>query len=54
MIGEWKTNPDYKPPPGQEKPWSEQHPAVLYTVLGLAVVGMGLVTVRFLSKVRNA
>ena len=54
VIGEWKTNPDYKPPPGQRKPWSEQHPAVLYTVLGLAVVGMGLVTVRFLSKVRNA
>jgi hypothetical protein len=54
VIGEWKTNPDYKPPPGQEKPWSEQHPAALYTVLGLAVVGMGLVTVRFLSKVRNA
>jgi len=54
VIGEWKVNPDYRPPPGQEKPWSERHPAVLYTVLGLAVVGMGLVTVRFLMKVRDA
>ena len=54
VIGEWKLNPDYRPPPGQEKPWSERYPAVLYTVLGLAVVGMGLVTVRFLLKVRGA
>jgi hypothetical protein len=54
VIGEWKVNSDYRPPPGQEKPWSERHPAVLYTVLGLAVVGMGFVTVRFLLKVRDA
>jgi hypothetical protein len=36
------------------KPWSERHPALLYGVLGVAVVGMGLVTVRFLLKVRDA
>jgi hypothetical protein len=54
IVGEWMINPDYRTPPGQEKPWSERHPALLYGVLGLAVVGMGLVTVRFLLKVREA
>src|SRR2546429_3636321 len=24
VIGEWKINPEYRPPPGQEKPWSER------------------------------
>jgi hypothetical protein len=54
IVGDWALNPDYRPPPGQERPWSERHPALLYGVLGVAVLGMGLVTVRFLLKVREA
>ena len=54
LVGEWKLNPDYGPPAEPVKPWSERHPKVLYWVLGVAVVGMGTVTVRFLMKVRDA
>ena len=54
LVGEWKLNPDYRPPAEPVKPWSERHPKVLYWVLGVAVVGMGTVTVRFLIKVRDA
>jgi Protein of unknown function (DUF3999) len=53
-VGEWKLNPDYRSPGEAGKPWSERHPALLYGVLGLAVVGMGLVTVRFLMKVKGS
>jgi hypothetical protein len=54
LVGEWKRNPDYRSPTEPVKPWSERHPALLYGVLGAAVVGMGLVTVRFLLRVRGA
>jgi hypothetical protein len=54
LVGEWKRNPNYRSPTEPVKPWSERHPALLYSVLGAAVVGMGLVTVRFLLKVRGA
>jgi hypothetical protein len=54
LVGEWKRNPDYRSPTEPAKPWSERHPALLYGVLGVAVVGIGLVTVRFLLKVRDA
>jgi hypothetical protein len=54
LVGEWKRNPDYRSPTEPVKPWSERHPALLYGVLGVAVVGMGLVTVRFLLKVKDA
>jgi Protein of unknown function (DUF3999) len=54
LVGEWKLNPDYRSPTEPVKPWSERHPALLYAVLGAAVIGMGLVTVRFLLKVRGA
>ena len=54
LVGEWKLNPDYRSPTEPLKPWSERHPALLYGVLGAAVVGMGLVTVRFLLRVRGA
>jgi hypothetical protein len=54
LISEWKINPDYRAPAEPRKPWSERHPAVLYGVLGVAVVGMGAVTVRFLMKVNGA
>jgi hypothetical protein len=53
MVAEWQLNPEYRPAPGQAKPWSERHPAVLYGALAAAIVVMGLVTVRFLIKVRE-
>lgn len=53
-VGEWKINPDYRPPPEPIKPWSDRHPMLLYGVLAAAVLGMGLVTVRFLLKVKDA
>jgi hypothetical protein len=43
-------NPAYREKPPPAKPWSEQHPTVLYVTLALAVLGMGTVTVRFLKK----
>lgn len=43
-------NPYYREKPSPTKPWSEQHPAILYIALALAVAGMGTVTVRFLKK----
>ncbi len=48
-AGVEERNPDYRENPGQ-KPWSEQHPEILYITLALAVLGMGTVTVRFLRK----
>jgi Protein of unknown function (DUF3999) len=48
--GPAEPNPAYReklPPP---KPWSEQHPAILYVTLALAVLGMGIITIRFLRK----
>jgi hypothetical protein len=54
VIGEWKINPDYQPPADAVKPWSERYPGVLYGVLGVAILAMGVVTVRFLLKVRDA
>jgi hypothetical protein len=54
MVGQWQINPDYRAPAEPAKPWSERYPALLYVVLGVAVVGMGLVTIRFLLKVRDA
>jgi hypothetical protein len=51
-AGAQQTNPAYKPPPEPKKPWSEQHPAILYTVLGVAVVGLAIATIRFASRLR--
>ena len=44
-------SPFYHPPP-PKKPWSEQHPAILYTVLGGAVLALGIATFRFASRLR--
>ena len=54
LVGEWQLNPDYRPPAAPAKPWSERNPALLYGVLAAAIVVMGVVTVRFLIKVRGA
>ncbi len=53
-AGAERVNAAYRPPPPQQKPWSDRHPAVLYTVLGAAILVMGYVTVRFLGKVTKA
>jgi hypothetical protein len=45
-------NPSYRPPPIPRKPWSEQHPAILYTVLGGAVLSLGIATLRFAARLR--
>jgi hypothetical protein len=49
-----QANPSYRPPPEPQKPWSERHPALLYTVLAIAVISLGAATFRFFSKVRQA
>ncbi|HTM51615.1 MAG TPA: DUF3999 family protein [Bryobacteraceae bacterium] len=54
VAGEWKINPDYQAPAEAVKPWSERYPGVLYGVLGIAVLAMGVVTVRFMLKVKGA
>jgi hypothetical protein len=53
-LGAEGLNPAYRPPVEPQKPWSDRHPQVLYAVLGLAVLGMGYLAVRFLLKVRPA
>jgi len=50
-LGAEQTNPAYRPPPPPKKAWTDEHPAFLYATLGIAVLAMGYVTVRFLLKV---
>ncbi len=45
-----ETNAGYLPPPPPAVPFSDRYPAVLYTVLAGAVVGLGYLTLRFLQK----
>ncbi len=45
-------NPLFRPPAPPKKPWSEQHPAILYTVLGGAVLALGIATFRFASRLK--
>ncbi len=49
-AGPEEMNAAYREKPPPTKPWSEQHPAILYITLALAVAGMGTITVRFLKK----
>jgi hypothetical protein len=51
--GSAEPNPEYHPPIPPKKPWSEQHPAVLYTVLGAAVLALGIATLRFMARLRT-
>jgi hypothetical protein len=46
-------SPFYRPPPMPKKPWSERHPAILYTVLGGAVLALGIATFRFAARLRT-
>lgn len=52
--GQEETNSAFREKPPPTKPWSEQHPGILYVTLAVAVLGMGTVTVRFLKKVGAA
>jgi hypothetical protein len=52
VAGTEEPNPDYRDKPPPARPWSEKHPEILYVILVLAVIGMGIVTVRFLKKAR--
>ena len=54
IVGEWKINPSYAAPARAVKPWSDRHPALLYGVLAVAVIGMGLLTILFFIQVRDA
>lgn len=51
-FGSPEENPAYHAPAAPQKPWSEQHPAILYTVLGGAVLALGIATFRFAAKLR--
>jgi hypothetical protein len=51
-LGPGGPNPAYRPPAAPRKPWSEQHPAILYTVLGGAVLALGIATFRFAARLR--
>jgi hypothetical protein len=53
-LGTQESNPVYRPPSPPKKPWSEQHPAILYTVLGGAVLALGIATFRFASRLKPA
>ena len=53
-AGPERRNRAYQPPTLPEKPWSDRYPAVLYTVLGAAIVSMGYVAARFLLKVKQS
>jgi hypothetical protein len=51
-LGPAQSNPLYHSPPAPRKPWSEQHPAILYTVLGGAVLALGIATFRFAARLK--
>ncbi len=50
ILGPPETNPGYRPKAPGVKPWSDRHPGILYSVLGVAIAGMAFVTIRFLMK----
>jgi hypothetical protein len=50
LPGTEERNSAYQDKPAPAKPWSEQHPGILYVTLAVAVVSMGIITVRFLKK----
>jgi len=52
-LGAQEANPLYRAPDPPKKPWSEQHPALLYTALGVAVAVLGGATFRFASRMNH-
>jgi hypothetical protein len=53
-FGSAEPNPAYRAPVAPDKPWSDRHPGILYSVLGIAILGMGYLTMRLLAKVDAA
>lgn len=51
-LDKQEPSPFYHPPVPPRKPWSEQHPAILYTVLGGAVLALGVATFRFAARLK--
>ncbi len=47
-LGQEQPNIAYQAP---KKPWTDEHPSLLYATLGIAVLVMGAITIRFLTKV---
>lgn len=50
QLGAQEQHAGYRAPVPPEKPWTDRNPAALYTVLGLAVAGLGVLTLRFLKQ----
>jgi hypothetical protein len=53
-AGAEEANPGYVPPPPPVVPFSDRHPEALYAVLGIAVLALGFLTVRFMQKASAA
>jgi hypothetical protein len=51
-VGLEESNPGYRAPVPPPTPWSDRHPALLYVVLGAAILILGVISVRFLLRVR--
>ena len=49
-AGAEEANPGYIEPPPPVKPFSDRHPELLWGILGIAVLAIGYMTVRFLQK----
>ena len=49
-LGKQERSPAYVPPPPKKRPWTEEHPALLWTVLITAVLGLGGISVRILMR----
>ena len=50
LLSTRESNPAYKPPPAPVLPWTERFPGLLYTVLAIAVAGLGWMTLRLLRS----
>jgi hypothetical protein len=46
------SNPDFRPPKPPERPWTDQHPGLLYGTLAIAIVGLGAATVKFFMQMK--
>jgi hypothetical protein len=48
VLGAQEKSPDYVAPPPKKKPWTEEHPALLWTVLIAAVAVLGGISIKLL------
>ncbi|MDP8982652.1 MAG: DUF3999 domain-containing protein [Acidobacteriota bacterium] len=47
-------NPAYRAPVSPPIPWTDRHPNLLYAVLAAAILILGLISIRFLLRVRSS